>query len=99
MLPARTRLRSSRPPLPLRLRPRGELASSPLPSSEDETESITDEVGYVFVAEELTPGEQSLDETEALEVEMLPFAEACRWALDGRITDAISVAGLLKLAA
>jgi len=61
--------------------------------------SITDEVGYVFVAEELTPGEQNLEETEALEVKRLPFAEACRWALDGRITDAISVAGLLKLAA
>jgi len=62
--------------------------------------SITDEVGYVFVAEELTPGEQSLEETEAaLDVKRLPFAEACRWALDGRITDAISVAGLLKLAA
>jgi 8-oxo-dGTP pyrophosphatase MutT (NUDIX family) len=61
--------------------------------------SITDEVGYVFVAEELSPGESSPEETEALEVEMLPFAEACRWALDGRITDAISVAGLLKLAA
>jgi len=61
--------------------------------------SITDEIGYVFVAEELTLGEQSLEETEALEVKVLPFAEACRWALDGRITDAISVAGLLKLAA
>lgn len=61
--------------------------------------SVTDEIGYVFVAEELTAGEQSPEETEALEVERLPFAEACRWALDGRITDAISVAGLLKLAA
>ena len=61
--------------------------------------SVTDEVGYVFVAEELTAGAQSPEETEALEVEMLPFAEACRWVLDGRITDAVSVAGLLKLAA
>lgn len=43
LLPARTRLRSSRPPLPLRLRARGEPSS--LPSSDDETESIVDEVG------------------------------------------------------
>ena len=61
--------------------------------------SITDEVGYVFVAEELTAGKQSPEETEQLEVKSVPFAEACRWALDGRITDAVSVAGLLKLAA
>ncbi len=43
LLPARTRLRSSRPPLPLRLRGRGEPSS--LPSSDDETDSIIDEVG------------------------------------------------------
>ena len=61
--------------------------------------SVTDEVGFVYVAEGLTPGEQCPDETEALTVEALPFADACRWALDGRITDAISVAGLLRLAA
>ena len=61
--------------------------------------SITDEVGFVYVAEELTAGEQDLEETEDLEVKVLPFAEAYRWALDGRITDAISVAGLLRLAA
>lgn len=61
--------------------------------------SITDEVGYVFVAEELTAGEQSPEETEALEVERVPFAEACRRVLEGRITDAISVAALLRLAA
>ncbi|MFS8607297.1 MAG: NUDIX hydrolase [Gammaproteobacteria bacterium] len=61
--------------------------------------SVTDEVGFVYVAEDLTVGEQCPEETEALTVKALPFAEACRWALDGRITDAISVAGLLRLAA
>ena len=61
--------------------------------------SITDEVGFVYVAEDLTAGEQDLEETEDLVVEVLPFEDACRWAMDGRITDAISVAGLLKLAA
>lgn len=61
--------------------------------------SVSDEVGFVYVAEDLTPGEQMPDETEVLAVKRLPFAEACRWALDGRITDAMSVAGLLRLAA
>jgi ADP-ribose pyrophosphatase len=61
--------------------------------------SITDEVGFVYVAEDLTPGQQALEETEELRINVLPFADACRWALEGRITDAISVAGLLRLAA
>lgn len=61
--------------------------------------SVTDEVGLVYVAEGLTAGEQSPEETEALTVKALPLAEACRWTLDGRITDAISVAGLLRFAA
>ncbi|HEX7079817.1 MAG TPA: NUDIX hydrolase [Gammaproteobacteria bacterium] len=60
--------------------------------------SVTDELGFVYVAEELTPGEQALEETEELAVKALPFAEACRWVLDGRITDAISAAGILRLA-
>ena len=60
--------------------------------------SVTDEVGYVFVAEDLVAGETAFDETERLDVRRLPVDEAVAMALDGRITDAISVAGLLKLA-
>ena len=61
--------------------------------------SITDELGIVYVAEGLEPGEQSPEETEVLAIRTMPFVEACRHALDGRITDAITVAGLLGLAA
>lgn len=61
--------------------------------------SITDERGFVYVAEDLAEGEQELEETEDLAVKVLPFAEAYRWTLEGRITDAISVAGILRLAA
>lgn len=61
--------------------------------------SITDELGIVYVAEGLEPGAQAPEETEALAVQHLPFDEACRRALDGRITDAITVAALLGLAA
>jgi 8-oxo-dGTP pyrophosphatase MutT (NUDIX family) len=60
--------------------------------------SITDEVGYVFVARELTAGSAAPEPTESLVVRRLPFVEALEWALDGRITDAISVATILKLA-
>ncbi|HEX5419560.1 MAG TPA: NUDIX hydrolase, partial [Gammaproteobacteria bacterium] len=61
--------------------------------------SVTDEVGVVYVAEDLSEGEQELEETEDLAVKRLPFAEAYRWAVEGRITDAISLAGIFRLAA
>lgn len=63
------------------------------------TNSITDEAGYVFLAKQLTPGLQSLEDSEMdIEVKKLPLTEAIAMAQDGRITDAISIAGLLYLA-
>lgn len=58
--------------------------------------SVTDEEGFVFLAEELTPGEVEPEETEDLRLWKLPLAEAVRMAMDDRITDCVSVAGLLK---
>jgi len=60
--------------------------------------SVTDEEGYVFLAEGLTPGTPEFDETEQLEIRRLPFSEALAMVMDGRITDGISMAGILKLA-
>jgi len=58
--------------------------------------SVTDEEGFVFLAEELSQGTVEPEETEDLRIWRLPLAEAVRMALDDRITDCISVAGLLK---
>ena len=60
--------------------------------------SITDEVGYVYLAEDLTEGATAFEETEALEVRRLPLAAALQMARDGEITDAISVAALYRVA-
>ncbi|HWN80524.1 MAG TPA: NUDIX hydrolase [Candidatus Udaeobacter sp.] len=58
--------------------------------------SITDEVGFVYVARDLRQAGPSTPEgTEELEVRRLPFAEALEMALAGRITDSLSVIGLL----
>jgi 8-oxo-dGTP pyrophosphatase MutT (NUDIX family) len=58
--------------------------------------SITDEIGFVYIARELTLGGESEPEgTEELQVRRLPFDEALAMALDGRITDSLSVLGLL----
>lgn len=60
--------------------------------------SVTDEEGFVFLAQELTPGDTAFEETEVLQIKRLPFSEALHMALNNQITDAISVAGILKAA-
>ena len=59
--------------------------------------SITDEEGLVFVAKELSHGETEFEETEKLEIRRLPLTEAIAMAINGEITDAISVAALLRI--
>ena len=61
--------------------------------------SITDEVGLVYVATRLMMGIPNTEETEDLEVRKLPIKAAVQMVLDGEITDAISVAALLQLQA
>ncbi|MBF9142136.1 NUDIX domain-containing protein [Hymenobacter properus] len=58
--------------------------------------SVTDEEGFVFLAEDLTQSDVEPEETEDLRLWKLPLAEAVRMCMTDRITDAISVAGLLK---
>ena len=59
---------------------------------------VTDEVGYVYLATDLQQGLAQPDETEALVVKKLPLKAAYKMAMNGTITDAISVAALLRLA-
>ncbi|HLW21051.1 MAG TPA: NUDIX hydrolase [Cyclobacteriaceae bacterium] len=58
--------------------------------------SVSDEEGFVFLAEELTPGQTEFEDTEVLEIQKIPLNEAIEMVMKGEITDAISVAGLLK---
>jgi 8-oxo-dGTP pyrophosphatase MutT (NUDIX family) len=60
--------------------------------------SVSDEEGFIFLAEDLEAGLAEPEETEALEVMKLPLAEAVKMVLDGTITDSLSVMGLLKVA-
>jgi 8-oxo-dGTP pyrophosphatase MutT (NUDIX family) len=63
----------------------------------DLSNSVTDEVARIWLATGLSFGEPEPDDTEALALKRLPFEEAYQMALDGRITDAISVAALLRV--
>lgn len=59
--------------------------------------SVTDEQGIVFVAEELEEGEADFDDDEDLVIRKVPLAEALAMVDRGEITDAISVAAILQV--
>ena len=60
--------------------------------------SVTDEEGFIFLAQHLTPGETEFDDTEDLRIRKLPLAEALAMVLSGEITDAISMSGIFRVA-
>ncbi len=60
--------------------------------------SVTDEWGLIYLAEDLSEGETEFEDTEVLHIKKLPFQEALDMVMKGEITDSISVAGLLKAA-
>jgi len=58
--------------------------------------SVTDEEGFIFLAEDLTQGTSELEETEAdLQVRKLSLTEAVAMVQRGEITDSMSMVGLL----
>jgi 8-oxo-dGTP pyrophosphatase MutT (NUDIX family) len=58
--------------------------------------SATDELAIVYVATGLTFEESEPEESEVLQLKKIPFDEAYQWVMDGKITDAITVAAVLK---
>lgn len=60
--------------------------------------SVSDELGFIFLAEDIEEGEPEFEETEKLLIRKLPFREALDMVMDGVITDGLSVAGILKAA-
>ncbi len=59
--------------------------------------SVTDEVGFVFLAEDLLQSNPEYDDTEKIEIMKLPFKKAYEMVINNKITDSISMAGILKL--
>ena len=60
--------------------------------------SVSDEVAVIFAATGVTIGEADPEPTEQIEVRWVLFEEALAMTLDGRITDAISLIGIQRLA-
>ena len=60
--------------------------------------SVSDEVAVLFLATGVTRGDATPDATEDLEVRWLPFEAVLEMTLDGRITDAMTVIAVERLA-
>ena len=59
--------------------------------------SVSDETAMLWLARDLTDGQNQLDSTEGdMQVKRIPFAEALEMALDGRLTDSITLAALVR---
>ena len=58
--------------------------------------SVSDEYAVVYVAQDLIAGEAEPEDTEKLAVQKMPFIQALQWVMDGKITDSITVAAILK---
>lgn len=59
--------------------------------------SVTDQRAVIYLARKLSFSHSEPEETESLQVKKLPFVETYQMVMDGTITDAMSVAGILKL--
>ena len=60
--------------------------------------SVSDELAVLFLASGLTHGIATPDATEDLAIRWLPFDEVLAMTLDGRITDAMTVIAVERLA-
>lgn len=60
--------------------------------------SVADEYAVWFIATELVPGEVRPEGTERLSVRRVPLREALAMALNGEITDALSLLALMSYA-
>jgi 8-oxo-dGTP pyrophosphatase MutT (NUDIX family) len=61
--------------------------------------SVSDEEGFIFLAEDLQEGHHEREDTEAdMRVKKVALGDALRMVMEGEITDSLTVMGLLKVA-
>ncbi len=59
--------------------------------------SVSDELGIIYIAQELEMGNSSPEDTEELIIRKVHFDEAYEMVVNGKITDSMSVAAILKV--
>jgi 8-oxo-dGTP pyrophosphatase MutT (NUDIX family) len=60
--------------------------------------SVTDELGLIYIAKKLSFKEAIPEETEQLQLKKIKVNELIQLAMDGKITDSLSLIGIFKLA-
>ena len=70
---------------------------TPLGAPLQMSNSTTDEVAHLFIAEDLHAVDAAPDETELLKTRRIPLETAIAQATDGRLFDAMTVIALLRL--
>lgn len=58
--------------------------------------SVTDEYGVAYIAQDLSFGDAEPEETEDLSIRRLPFSEVVEMVMKGDITDSLSMVAILK---
>lgn len=51
---------------------------------------------HLYLASGITPAQTAQEHAEVIEIHWVPFGEACRWAIDGTISDCKTALGLLR---
>lgn len=59
--------------------------------------SVSDELAIIYLAQELTQGQAEPEETEDLKLMKVSFSKAYQMVVNGEITDSMSVAAILKV--
>ena len=60
--------------------------------------SVTDEEGFLYLATDLKAGQSEPEETEELSIKKIHLKEVVDLIMDGKITDSLTIAGILKAA-
>jgi 8-oxo-dGTP pyrophosphatase MutT (NUDIX family) len=60
--------------------------------------SVTDEAGILYLATDLAQEAAAPEATEELSIRWVPFEKALAMTLDGRISDAMAIMGIQRLA-
>jgi 8-oxo-dGTP pyrophosphatase MutT (NUDIX family) len=59
--------------------------------------SITNEIGHIYLAEELIEGESQPEHTEDLTVKIVPFLDAYKMVLEYEIKDSLAIIGIMRV--
>jgi 8-oxo-dGTP pyrophosphatase MutT (NUDIX family) len=60
------------------------------------SDSITDEIGHAFLARDLTPGMSDPEGSEQLQTKSLDLEDAYAMAMDGRLSECMTIIGLAR---